>query len=122
METLDRREMSYASFDTNTNDVRRNLNAFITKRTMLLLYFKHFFEDESYYFNTLEFNSQAIMMYIQENEKLKKRVSGWAQLGYSVGDLLAVPNVVEFTRALNALVSEFEHDKNESTSQKMVKY
>jgi len=48
------------------------------------------------------------------------RVSSWAQLGYSVGELLVVPNVVEFTRALNALVSEFEHDKNESTSQKMV--
>jgi hypothetical protein len=84
-----------------------------------MLYFKHFFEDESYYFNTLEFNSQAIMRYVQENEKLKKRVSSWAQLGYSVGELLVVPNVVEFTRALNALVSEFEHDKNESTSQKM---
>jgi len=48
------------------------------------------------------------------------RTCSWAQLGYSIGDLLAVPNVVEFTRALNAIVSEFEHDKNESTSQKMV--
>ena len=58
-----------------------------------------------------------IFIYINYN-----RTSSWAQLGYSIGDLLAVPNVVEFTRALNALVSEFEHDKNESTSQKMVYY
>ncbi|ORX86818.1 hypothetical protein BCR32DRAFT_289750 [Anaeromyces robustus] len=107
----------YGSYDPN--DVRKNLNNFLTKRTMLLLYFKHFFEDESYYFNTLEFNSQAIMQNIQENEKLRRRINSWAQLGYSVGDLLAVPNIAEFARALNALVAEFEHDKNESTSQKM---
>jgi len=107
----------YTSF--NANEVRANLSSFISKRTMLLMYFKHFFEDEAYYFNTLEFNSKAIMQHIQETEKLKKRVNSWAQLGYSVGDLLAVPNTVEFTRGLNALVSEFEHDKNESTSQKM---
>jgi len=72
METVDRRDVSYvSSFDTS--DIRRTLNTFISKRTMLMLYFKHFFEDESYYFNTLEFNSQAIMRYVQENEKLKKR-------------------------------------------------
>ncbi|OUM59758.1 hypothetical protein PIROE2DRAFT_63569 [Piromyces sp. E2] len=118
MELMDKKEQQMGSFETN--EVRRNLTNFVTKRTMLLLYFKHFFEDESYYFNTLEFNSPAIMQYIQDNEKLKRRVSSWAQLGFSVGDLLAVPNTVEFTRALNALVSEFEHDKNESTSQKMV--
>ncbi|KAG4105636.1 hypothetical protein H8356DRAFT_1632706 [Neocallimastix lanati (nom. inval.)] len=117
METVDRKEGSYVLFDPN--DMRRTLNTFISKRTMLLLYFKNFYEDEAYYFNTLEFNTQAIMLYIQENEKLKRRISSWAQLGYSIGDLLAVPNVAEFTKALNVLVSEFEHDKNESTSQKM---
>ncbi|ORX53003.1 hypothetical protein BCR36DRAFT_403749 [Piromyces finnis] len=117
MEIIDKREQPFNSFETN--EIRKNLNSFITKRTMLLLYFKHFFEDESYFFNTLEFNSQAIMQYIQDNEKLRRRVSSWAQLGFSVGNLLAVPNTIEFTRALNALVSEFEHDKNESTSQKM---
>jgi len=117
MEGMESKNGQFNSFDIK--EVRKNLTNFISKRTLLLLYFKHFYEDESYYFNTLEFNSQAIMHYLQENDKLKKRTNSWAQLGYSIGDLLAVPNVVEFTRALNALVSEFEHDKNESTSQKM---
>jgi len=71
METVDRKEGSYVLFDPN--DMRRTLNTFISKRTMLLLYFKNFYEDEAYYFNTLEFNTQAIMLYIQENEKLKRR-------------------------------------------------
>lgn len=114
---MDKKDQQYSTFEAQ--EVRKNLTNFIAKRTMLLLYFKHFFEDDSYYFNTLQFNSQAIMQYIQDNEKLRRRVGSWAQLGFSVGDLLAVPNTVEFTRALNALVSEFEHDKNESTSQKM---
>jgi len=117
METIDSRNGQFNNFDVK--EVRRNLTNFISKRTLLLLYFKHFFEDEAYYFNTLEFNSQTITLYLQENDKLRKRTCSWAQLGYSIGDLLAVPNVVEFTRALNAIVSEFEHDKNESTSQKM---
>jgi len=68
---MDKKDQQYSTFEAQ--EVRKNLTNFIAKRTMLLLYFKHFFEDDSYYFNTLQFNSQAIMQYIQDNEKLRRR-------------------------------------------------
>jgi len=68
---MDSRNGQFNNFDVK--EVRRNLTNFISKRTLLLLYFKHFFEDEAYYFNTLEFNSQTITLYLQENDKIRKR-------------------------------------------------
>ncbi|TPX72781.1 hypothetical protein SpCBS45565_g00094 [Spizellomyces sp. 'palustris'] len=98
---------THVSFET--------LRDFVKKRIGTFQYIIKMHEGNSHFLSTVIIsNDMLVTMHHEEKAKVKKRVTKWFHLGYSIGTILGIPSTTDFVRAFSQLVSEYENSDNDS--------
>ncbi|KAI9686538.1 MAG: hypothetical protein M1822_003549 [Bathelium mastoideum] len=102
---------STSSSSQNPNTVYQHIHDMATKRISTLDYLRKAHEGRIYWFNTLHFTKADLsrLSYF-ESRKLARRATNYLLLGYSIPTILDLNSQtpIEYLRALNALLTEFE--------------
>ncbi|KAI9203775.1 uncharacterized protein BJ171DRAFT_507906 [Polychytrium aggregatum] len=83
------------------------------KRIATFAYLRKLHDGNSYYLSTVLLPSDALAV-LYDNTKTKKRAIKWFNLGLSLGSLLLVPNHIEFLKAANSVMMDYEADMESS--------
>ncbi|RCI04497.1 hypothetical protein CU098_008823 [Rhizopus stolonifer] len=90
----------------------------VSKRVATLNYIRKTHEGTTHWFNTILLTKENLVnMY--PNSKMAKRTYNFYALGLSLGAILDITNPVDYIKALNQIMNEFERHTNEEPNKKM---
>ncbi|KAI9095790.1 hypothetical protein DFS34DRAFT_162679 [Phlyctochytrium arcticum] len=92
---------------------------FVRSRLATFHYFIRLYEGQSHFMNTVLISNAILAAMHDDKLKLQRRVTKWFHLGYSIGTILSIPNAIDFVKAFNVLVVEYE--SSDTTSRKKMK-
>ncbi|KAJ3181124.1 hypothetical protein HDU85_003829 [Gaertneriomyces sp. JEL0708] len=105
-------------FPLPTNE---SLKEYVQNRIRTFQYLSKLHEGNAYYMNTVLISKEALVTMYDDKTAMKKRALKWFNLGHGIGGILGLPNPAEFVRALNALMSEYEHESGEGNAKQKMK-
>ncbi|KAI8802816.1 hypothetical protein BJ742DRAFT_831534 [Cladochytrium replicatum] len=93
----------------------RDIHEILRLRIHTLEYLKRVHEGNVFYLGGVSIPSDGLAV-MYESHKLRKRTLRWLNLGLSIGSLLALSNSVDFAKALNSVMSDFENEPGDNGS------
>ncbi|KAI9280434.1 hypothetical protein BY458DRAFT_500676 [Sporodiniella umbellata] len=93
------------------------LSELVSKRVATIKYIRKAHEGNTHWFNTILLTTENLQT-IYSNSKVVKRTYNFYALGLSLGAILDITNPLDYIKALNQIMNEFERHTEES-KQKM---
>ncbi|PHZ10504.1 uncharacterized protein RHIMIDRAFT_239327 [Rhizopus microsporus ATCC 52813] len=95
------------------------LSELVSKRVATIKYIRKAHEGNTHWFNTILLTKENLQS-MYPNSKMAKRTYNFYALGLSLGAILDITNPLDYIKALNQIMLEFERHTNDDSKQKMV--
>ncbi|CEI99106.1 hypothetical protein G6F70_008545 [Rhizopus microsporus] len=94
------------------------LSELVSKRVATIKYIRKAHEGNTHWFNTILLTKENLQS-MYPNSKMAKRTYNFYALGLSLGAILDITNPLDYIKALNQIMLEFERHTNDDSKQKM---
>ncbi|KAI8389425.1 hypothetical protein BD560DRAFT_381580 [Blakeslea trispora] len=94
------------------------LSELVSKRVATFNYIRKTHEGTTHWFNTILLTRESLVT-MYPNSKMTRRTFNFYALGLSLGAILEITNPVDYIKALNQIMSEFERYTNDDSNKKM---
>ncbi|RCH88998.1 hypothetical protein CU097_010215 [Rhizopus azygosporus] len=94
------------------------LSELVSKRVATIKYIRKAHEGNTHWFNTILLTKENLQS-MYPNSKMAKRTYNFYALGLSLGTILDITNPLDYIKALNQIMLEFERHTNDDSKQKM---
>ncbi|KAI7904230.1 uncharacterized protein BX663DRAFT_504369 [Cokeromyces recurvatus] len=107
-----------STVSSETSGLYEYLTELVSKRVSTIKYIRKAHEGNTHWFNTILLTKDSLSnMY--PNSKMTRRSNQFYALGLSLGATLDISNPIDYVKALNQIMTEFEKHTNDDSKQKM---